>query len=205
MLIVLLFSLIFYAHGSQPAEFEGRKVLIIGASSGMGKATADLIYERGGSVVYTARSLDKMKAHLVGKDSKRVLALKCDAGVGGDIKNAVDEAAKFMGGLDGLLFVPTWVEGPFAFKDAVAARRAQSDLSSAFKWNVLLFVESFECALPYLLQSKHSSVASISSIAVEMTGLYHYSATKAALESMTKSLAKEYIGQIRVNTFRVSF
>ena len=149
-------------------EFKGRKILILGASGGFGKESADKVYERGGKIVYSSRSFEKLQKLIADKDSSRAFALKCDVSDIVELKSVINEAASLMGGLDGLVFVPTYM-GPDAItliEDGLANGTAYSGLDSQFNFNVKLPLRAFEYALPHFRNAnKGSSYVLISSIA----------------------------------------
>lgn len=191
---------------SEEEEFFGRKILIIGASSGMGKEAADKVYYRGGKVVYASRSLDKLNNNIKDKDKKRAFALKCNAGKEDDIKKTVEEANKLMDGLDGIVWIPTDtnISHYMTLSQGIEKGVVYESLEGQFFWNVLLFAKFFEFSLPYLKQASSASVVGISSTAVELVGgAFAYSIGKAAQEQACSEMAFNYASQkIRVNCFR---
>jgi 3-oxoacyl-[acyl-carrier protein] reductase len=85
-------------------DLGGRRVLVTGASSGIGAATSQAIVECGGSVAMLARRkerLDALRAEL----GERALALPCDVTDEAALESAVGEAAQLLGGLDGVIAV----------------------------------------------------------------------------------------------------
>ena len=83
-------------------QLDGRKVLITGASSGIGEATAEAIVAEGGSVALGARRKDKLD-ELAGRLGENAHAIEADIGNEEDAKALVEGAAEAMGGLDGLI------------------------------------------------------------------------------------------------------
>ncbi|MEE9587796.1 MAG: SDR family oxidoreductase [Hyphomicrobiaceae bacterium] len=79
---------------------DGRVLLITGASTGIGAATAQLAAERGFRLVLTARNRDKLDA-LVGEiGEERALAVGCDVASWEDQQRAADAAIERFGAID---------------------------------------------------------------------------------------------------------
>ena len=82
---------------------EGRRVLVIGASSGIGAATARAVVEAGGDVTVSARRLDMLEdlvrhmgtGHAVAGDATSI----------DDARAVADRAAELMGGIDLMVYV----------------------------------------------------------------------------------------------------
>jgi NADP-dependent 3-hydroxy acid dehydrogenase YdfG len=85
-------------------DLSGRRVLVTGASSGIGAATCRSIVARGGSVAMLARRktrLDELSDEL----GERAAGVPCDVTDLSALETAVDEAARTLGGLDGVIAV----------------------------------------------------------------------------------------------------
>jgi NADP-dependent 3-hydroxy acid dehydrogenase YdfG len=85
-------------------DLGGRRVLVTGASSGIGAATSRAIVESGGSVAMLARRKDRLE-ELHAALGDRALAVPCDVTDMGALQAAVAEAARSLGGLDGVIAV----------------------------------------------------------------------------------------------------
>ena len=187
-------------------EFVGRRVLVVGSSAGMGRAAAELVYQRGGSVVYSGRDSNKLRSAVENKDPGRAFAIKCDAGNETELAMLVEEAARRMGGLDGLVWVPNFLD-PVMFPpldEAIARGTAREALRGCLLWNAELLLQTFILALPHLKQSNQSSVVAISSVAAKSPGLrWAHSVGKATEDALCENMAYEYAGRgIRVNCFQ---
>ena len=85
-------------------ELTGRRVLVTGASSGIGAATARSIVACGGSVAMLARRkerLDELAAQL----GERAVGVRADVTDLEQLDTAIDDAAQSLGGLDGVVAV----------------------------------------------------------------------------------------------------
>ena len=81
-------------------DFENKVVLITGASSGIGEALAFEFHRQGAKLVLAARRLDRLQALAQKLGSERVLVVKCDVTLDGDLENVVKQATQNFGSLD---------------------------------------------------------------------------------------------------------
>ena len=161
-----------------------RRVLISGATSGIGYACAEYLVSRGDPVWVLGSSPDGVKA--VQEQLRLAGASVCDVSVEGDVIDAVHAAQEAMGGIEGV-FVNAGIDGeglPATELDASHFRRVMDV-------NVL---GAFLVARTALLgREPPSSIvfnASVNALRPELNFL-EYNASKAAVVSMAKSLALE--------------
>jgi NADP-dependent 3-hydroxy acid dehydrogenase YdfG len=89
---------------SATVDLTGRRVLVTGASSGIGEATSRSIVAAGGAVAMLARRkqrLDELQIEL----GERAVGIRCDVTDLDLLEEAVDEAARSFGGLDAVVAV----------------------------------------------------------------------------------------------------
>jgi len=172
-------------------EFKGKKALITGGSRGIGAATAQRLIDGGANVVVSARS----------RHAQTPLAATF---IQGDIStfsgaNAVaEEALKILGGLDILVNNA----GATAPKLPGIEAISDDDWMESLMINFMSAVRVTNPLLQSLRESGSGAIVNISSGGViPFHGfLAHYGAAKAALNSYTKSLAKELApAGVRVN------
>lgn len=157
--------------------------LIIGASSGIGKALAMQLADTGHQVFGT---FNKNEIH-----SENPLIKYCQL-------NVLDEIFSFdflPGTLSGVIYCPGSINlRPFE-------RIKPADFTSDFNLQVVGAIKTIQAVAPKLKSSDNASIILFSSVAVQ-TGLpFHsqVSASKGAIEGLTKALAAEYAPKIRVN------
>src|ERR1700730_9212404 len=173
-------------------------VLIVGASSGIGAATARLLSAEGARVALVARggsALAELSAQLGSTQS--VLPMTVDASVSGAMDDAVARTVAHFGALHGLAVIAA----------PMGARAPLGDLSNAdwefyYRNSLMVAVEACRAAIPQLTRHPNSAavLTSAYSIRAQKPQLVAYTAMKSAVASISKNLAKTYGGQgLRVN------
>ena len=173
-------------------------VLIVGASSGVGAATARLLSAEGARVALVARggsALAELSALLGTTES--VLPMTADASVSGAMDDAVARTVAHFGALHGLAVIAA----------PMGARAPLGDLSNAdwefyYRNSLMVAVEACRAAIPQLTRHPNSSavLTSAYSIRAQKPQLVAYTAMKSAVASISKNLAKTYGGEgLRVN------
>ncbi|MEU1993778.1 glucose 1-dehydrogenase [Nocardia gamkensis] len=177
-------------------RFDGKIALITGGSSGMGLATARRLLTEGAHVVITGRDkgrLDAAAAELGGDD--RVLAVAGDAADLGDLDTLVSAVAQRHGRLD-VVFANA---GIAAFQPTDTITEAEFDRVVDTNFKGVFF--TIQKTLP--LVAEHGAIVVNASWALHrgVPGASLYSATKAAVHNLARSLAAELAPRgIRVNS-----
>lgn len=178
-------------------RLEDRALLITGASSGIGRATAVLASREGARVVLVARRREALEetASLLDGDGHHVLPfdLSDHAGYAGLMRDAVEA----VGPLDGMLHA--------AGVHATTPLRATSaqQIASLFETNVTSSVLLSKAFRSPKVRAERASIVLMSSAVglVGEAGVSVYAATKAAVSSLGRSLALELAPErIRVNS-----
>ncbi len=176
----------------------GKVAVVTGASKGIGAAIAVNLAAEGAAVVVNYASsksgADRVVAEITGKGG-RAVAVQADVSKQADIGRLFAETKKAFGRLDILVNNAGIYE--FAPLEAVTPEH----FHKLFDLNVLGLILTTQEAVKYL--GAGGSIINISSVAATagLPTASVYSATKAAVDAVTKSLAKE-LGprQIRVNS-----
>jgi 2-keto-3-deoxy-L-fuconate dehydrogenase len=168
-------------------EFLGVRVLVTGAASGIGHATAALLARRGAQVVGFDRAVEVPAA---------VQGVRGDVTDDASVREGVRIAVDRLGGLDVLVNnAGIGAQGTVEDNDDDEWRRV-------FDVNVLGIVRMTRAALPHLRASRHAAIVNTCSIAAT-AGLPQralYSATKGAVLSLTLAMAADHVREgIRVN------
>ena len=180
-------------------KLAGKVAVVTGASKGIGAAIAKHLAGEGASVVVNYASskegAERVVAEIKGKDGKAI-AVQADVAKRADIKRLFAEAKKAFGRLDILVNNA----GIYEFLPLEAI--TEEHFHKQFNLNVLGLILTVQEAVKHI-GPEGGSIINISSIAsthgAPTTAVY--SATKAAVDAVTKSLAQE-LGprKIRVNS-----
>lgn len=180
-------------------SLEGRNALVTGASRGIGRAIALGLAEAGANIAAVARSTAALTemATEIGKLNRTALALTCDVADADQIALAVADAHAELGGLDIVVNCAGQIEHAGPFLDLTA-----EDWRRLFQVNFDSVLHVCRAAGPQLLDQGSGSVLNISSVAglAGVPFFSHYAASKAAMISLTRSLAAEWAARgVRVN------
>jgi meso-butanediol dehydrogenase/(S,S)-butanediol dehydrogenase/diacetyl reductase len=171
---------------------EGRKAIVTGGGSGIGRATCRRMTEEGAQVAVL--DLDGDAASTVAKDIGGV-AFAVDVGDPDALRDVVDAAVASLGGLS-ILYNNAGI-GEFnrlhEYQPSAWDRVLRVNLTGVFA--------GFRAAIPHLLAGDGGSIVSTASISGTRpaAGEGPYSASKAAVAALTASAALEYAPTIRVN------
>lgn len=179
----------------------GKVVLVTGAGSGIGRAVTHTLVAAGACVILFGRRealLQRVSGEVIraryGQPGARVLAVPVDIAVPAAVSLGVATGLREFGRLDGLV------------NNAGLARFGRieeiglDDIDSMIDVNLRGPVHLIRACLP-ALREVGGSIVNVSSVGgvLAMPGRSCYGATKAALNSLTRSLARELAPRVRVN------
>ncbi len=175
-------------------EFTGRRVVIMGGSRGIGRATALAFARAGAAVAICARGADALettRAELE-REGAMAYAAPADLARAEDIARFVPAAADALGGINVLV------------NNASGFGRDDDEAGWAAAINVdlLATVRASHAALPYLERAGDAAIVNVSSIAAHRATKRNppYGAIKAAIDHYTASQARSLAARgIRVN------
>jgi NAD(P)-dependent dehydrogenase (short-subunit alcohol dehydrogenase family) len=179
----------------------GKVVLVTGAGSGIGSAVARHLVQAVASVVLVGRreaALNAVSSDCLANRSAeprgQLLVMRADVGDSDEVDRVVEEALRCFGRLDGL------VNNAGVARFAGIEDADLGDLDAMLNANLRGPVYLIRACLPALRQ-RSGAIVNVSSIGgvVAMPGRSLYGATKAALNSLTRSLARELAPSVRVN------
>ena len=173
-----------------PDELLGRVAIVTGASRGIGRAIAVRLAEAGADVVITARSAESLAdaAREIETLGRRCVVVAVDVTHDGAADAIVHAAVEGLGRLDILVNNA----GGNSFSVPLMTMRT-SGWQKTLRLNLDAAVELLQAALPALAASGHGSAINVSSV-LGLRGapmMSHYGAAKAAIISVTQSVAIE--------------
>ena len=183
-----------------PFSLEGRVAVVTGASRGIGEAIAVRLAEAGAAVVLGARKLEGLEpvARRIGASGGRALAVAAHMGKPDDVRALVARAVAAFGKVD--VLVNNAAANPY-FGPLLAVEEAAWD--KTFEVNLKGYFAATRAVVEHLRErGAPGSVVNVASIlglrAAPLQGVYGM--TKAAVISMTRTLAQELGPEgIRVN------
>lgn len=173
---------------------EPLKVLITGASSGVGEATAKLFATRGARVALLGRRPDELN-RVAGEIGSAAYAVPCDVAAEESAANGVLEAIGVLGGID-VIVNAAGVAGHVPLEELTGSRWREvldTNLSGTF-------YVAREAGL-YMRTAGGGAIVNVASdlAAMGVSGLAHYSAAKSGVVGLTRALAIELAPHVRVN------
>ena len=183
----------------------GKSVLVTGASKGIGRAIAAAFAAEGAQVAMTARGVEELNraAEAIGKAGGKTLAIAGDVTKEADLKRIVDETVARFGTIHVLVNNAGGAKGFTAFEDA-----SDEEWKETFDLNLFSVVRLTRAVLPIMRKQKWGRIINISSESGTQPDaqMSPYNASKAALNSLTKSLSKAVaLDGILVNTVSPAF
>jgi NAD(P)-dependent dehydrogenase (short-subunit alcohol dehydrogenase family) len=176
-------------------SFEGKTVLVTGATSGIGRAAAEQFASGGAQVIVTGRDqtrgrevVDAIKsacgqAHFIAADLSASGGAEQLAKAAGDVDVLVNNAGIF----------------PFGASHEIAI----DDVKAVLDINVVVPFTLVAALVPAMVQRGSGAIVNVSTMVASfgLPGMSAYGASKAALELLTKAWAAEYgSAGVRVNT-----
>ena len=185
-------------HEKAMKRFDSKVVLVLGGSSGIGRAAAEAFAREGARVVVSARREDQGVAVVdaIRKAGGTAKFIRADVSRDSDVKEAIDGTVKEFGQLD-VLFNNAGIEG----KNAPIADLTGADFDETFGVNVRGTWLAMKHALPHLAKTRGNIVNNSSAVAdFGLPNTTIYSASKGAVNALTRAAAIEFIPQgVRVN------
>ena len=166
----------------------GKKAFITAAAQGIGRATAETFLREGAEVIATDINMD-----ILSELSGNVITEHLDA----RDNSAIQDAAERYGAVDILFNCAGFVH------NGTLLESSEEEWDFAFDLNVKSMYRVTKAFLPAMIENGGGSIINTSSVASAVKGIVSrcvYSATKAAVTGLTKSVAADYVDQgIRCN------
>lgn len=171
-----------------------RRILITGAASGIGRATALLFAQHGAALTLLDRNAEALDAV-----AQQTGALACEADVTDEasVASAVARGAAHMGGIDGVVNAAGVMLRGSVLEVDVAQWRRVLEINMTGGYIVV------RCCLPWLQQAATATIVNLGSgqaLLPNAPDRTAYSASKGGVLNLTRALAAELAPAIRANT-----
>ncbi|WP_034636634.1 3-oxoacyl-[acyl-carrier-protein] reductase [Chitinivibrio alkaliphilus] len=186
-------------------DLTGKSALITGSARGIGRSIAEKLAAAGAKI-----GINDINAEAAAETAEQIAAqygvetwsIQADVSSEADVKTMIQGFVETFGGIDIL------VNNAGITKDGLSLRMKESDWDAVLNINLKSAFLCSRTAARKMLKAKQGSIINISSV-VGVTGnagQVNYSAAKAGMLGLTKSLAKEYAGKaVRVNAVAPGF
>ena len=170
-------------------NIEGKVVVITGASSGLGEATARLLSAEGATVVLGARREDRIRAlanELTGKGGKAI-AVTTDVARRDQVQKLVDAAVQAYGRIDVI------INNAGLMPQSLLEKLKVDEWDRMIDVNIKGVLYGIAAALPYMQRQKSGHIINVSSVAGHKVGPGSsvYAATKHAVRALSEGLRQE--------------
>ena len=180
---------------------ETKAVIVTGGSRGIGAAISKRFAREGYNIsinyIKNDEEANKIKKEIESKYNVEVLLVKADVSNETDVENLINKTVNTFGGINCLVNnAGISIDKPFLDK-------TKNDFMKVLETNLIGPFLTCKYAYNYLINSKGSSIINISSnfgINTVYPESMDYDASKSGLISLTKSLAKVYSPEVRVNS-----
>lgn len=169
---------------------KGKKILITGASKGLGAVCAQALADCGAHLVLIARSAEKLnQVKEACKNSQKHFCLPADLTKVEELHQSLEKAEEHLGEIEIVLHV---MGGGLGLRDPLLS---QDQMKQLFMLNLGAAVEINRLVTPRMMKRKKGNIVHVASIASsEATGSVGYNTVKAALAAYVRSLGRELAG-----------
>jgi NAD(P)-dependent dehydrogenase (short-subunit alcohol dehydrogenase family) len=176
--------------GYAPLELNGRLAVVAGGTSGIGRAIAHGLAEAGADVVATSRTMDKVEtvAQEIEERGRRTLRVASDVSDRASLERLLDECIRAFGKADIL------VNSAGRTKRSPTVQLGEEDWNQIIDTNLTGTLRACQVFGRHMIERGYGRIVNIASIAsfVALQEVAAYCASKAAVASLTKSLAIEW-------------
>ncbi len=180
---------------------ENKKIIVTGATGGIGNSIVKLLYENGAKILATGTRIEKLEK--LKSEFKSLEILKFDISKNDKIEEFIDNATSQLGG--GLDCI---INNAGTTKDNLAIRMNNDEWKKVIDINLTSTFLLCKFAIKKMLKKKFGKIINISSVVGHTgnLGQANYTASKAGIIAMSKSLALEYAKKnININCISPGF
>ena len=181
-------------------DLENKNVIVTGASGGIGNSIVEKLYECNANILATGTKIEKLE-ELKGKFNK-IKILKFDISQSDKIEEFIENSSKELGGLDCI------INNAGITQDSLAIRMSIDEWKKVIDVNLTSTFLMSKFAIKKMLKNKKGKIVNITSVVGHTgnLGQANYTASKAGVVAMSKSLAIEYAKKnININCISPGF
>jgi 3-oxoacyl-[acyl-carrier protein] reductase len=183
------------------SNLEKKNIIVTGASGGIGNAIIKKLSEAGANILASGTRIEKLEE--LKKNFENIKILKFDISESDKIEEFIENATNELGGsLDGI------VNNAGITKDNLAIRMSFDEWQKVININLTSTFLMSKFAIKKMLKNKSGKIVNITSVVGHTgnLGQANYTASKAGIVAMSKSLAIEYAKKnINVNCISPGF
>jgi 3-oxoacyl-[acyl-carrier protein] reductase len=185
-------------------DLGGQVAIVTGASQGLGRAIAETLAAAGAATALVARSADKLEAVAAGIRAAGGTAepFPCDVSQADAVQQVVEAVVEKLGRLDIL------VNNAGITRDTLLPRMGDEEWDDVLATNLRAPFLFMRAASRPMMQQRYGRIVNVASVSglIGNPGQANYSASKAGLVGLTKTVAKELAGRkITVNAVAPGF
>jgi len=183
------------------SNLKNKNIIVTGASGGIGNAIIKKLNKAGANILASGTKIEKLEE--LKKNFKNIKILKFDISQNDKIEEFIENATNELGGsLDGI------VNNAGITKDNLAIRMSLDDWQKVININLTSTFLISKFAIKKMLKNKSGKIVNITSVVGHTgnLGQTNYTASKAGIIAMSKSLAIEYAKKnININCISPGF
>ena len=182
-------------------DLKENNIIVTGATGGIGYSIIKKLYDSGANILATGTKNEKLES--LKKKFQNIQILKFDISQTGNLENFIEEATKLLGGkLDCI------INNAGITLDNLAIRMSIEDWKKVIDINLTSTFLISKFAIKKMLKNKKGKIINITSVVGHTgnLGQSNYTASKAGIVAMSKSLAIEYAKKnININCISPGF
>ena len=181
-------------------DLKNKNIIVTGASGGIGNSIVEKLYEYGANILASGTRVEKLND--LRNKFEKIKILQFDISQTENIEEFIDKASNKLGGLDCI------INNAGITKDNLAIRMSIEEWQKVIDINLTSTFLMSKFAIKKMLKNKKGKIINITSVVGHTgnLGQANYTASKAGIVAMSKSLAIEYAKKnININCISPGF
>ena len=181
-------------------DLKDKNIIVTGASGGIGNSIVEKLYEYGANILASGTRVEKLND--LRNKFEKIKILQFDISQTENIEEFIDKASNKLGGLDCI------INNAGITRDNLAIRMSIEEWQKVIDINLTSTFLMSKFAIKKMLKNKKGKIINITSVVGHTgnLGLANYTASKAGIVAMSKSLAIEYAKKnININCISPGF